>query len=89
MKRHPFEPARLISGLTALAVGVGYGLDALGLWRAPGLWLFLAVPAGLFLSGVTAAVWSAVRHRRRSPGDQPPLGPPPQDPHRPGLPHRP
>lgn len=61
MKRHPFEPARLISGVTALTLGTAYGLDALGVWEAPGPWLLLALPAGLLLSGVTAAVWATVR----------------------------
>ncbi|MEV0369995.1 hypothetical protein AB0I10_09245 [Streptomyces sp. NPDC050636] len=61
MKRHPFEPARLISGVTAITVGAGYGLDALGVWHAPGLWLFFAVPAGLVLSGITAAIWATTR----------------------------
>ncbi|MEU5213489.1 hypothetical protein [Streptomyces sp. NPDC020742] len=64
MKRHPFEPARLVSGLTALAVGTAYGLDALGLWRAPGPWLLLVVPAGLLLSGITATLWATARRRR-------------------------
>ncbi|MFG2828938.1 hypothetical protein ACGFWI_16010 [Streptomyces sp. NPDC048434] len=61
MKRHRFEPARLIAGLTALTVGTGYGLDALGRWEAPGLWLFLALPAGLLLSGLTAAFRTTAR----------------------------
>ncbi|BCK69141.1 hypothetical protein Srufu_030940 [Streptomyces libani subsp. rufus] len=61
MKRHPFEPARLISGLTALTLGTAYGLDAVGLWHAPGPWLFLTLPAGLLLSGITAAVWTRTR----------------------------
>ncbi|MGW2022508.1 hypothetical protein [Streptomyces decoyicus] len=74
MKRHRFEPARLIAGLTALTLGTGYGLDALGLWQAPGLWLFLALPAGLLLSGVTAATWAAIRrHRTPHTDDAPPL----------------
>jgi len=61
VKRHPFEPARLLSGLTALTLGTAYGLDALGLWHAPGPWLFLTLPAGLLLSGITAAVWTRTR----------------------------
>ncbi|MEU9500173.1 hypothetical protein [Streptomyces sp. NPDC048196] len=61
MKRHPFEPARLISGVTALTLGAGYGLDALDVWDAPGPWLLLALPAGLLLSGITAAVWATIR----------------------------
>ncbi|MGW7022309.1 hypothetical protein ACWGGS_23625 [Streptomyces decoyicus] len=73
MKRHRFEPARLITGLTALTLGTGYGLDALGLWQAPGLWLFLALPAGLLLSGVTATVWATIRRHRAPDTDAPPL----------------
>ncbi|MGA5565669.1 hypothetical protein ACPCUV_31470 [Streptomyces platensis] len=61
MKRHPFEPARLIAGLTALTLGTTYGLDALGLWHAPGPWLFLTLPAGLLLSGISTAVWTRTR----------------------------
>ncbi|MEX2969359.1 hypothetical protein [Streptomyces sp. C184] len=74
MKRHPFEPARLISGLAALTVGAGYGLDALGLWQAPGLWLLLALPAGLALSGIAAA-WTSARRHRTPPADTPPATP--------------
>lgn len=58
MKRHPFEPARLISGLTALTVGTAYGLDALGLWHTPGPWLFLIIPTGLLLSAI---IWTTTR----------------------------
>ncbi|MFF9477865.1 hypothetical protein [Streptomyces sp. NPDC014733] len=64
MKRHPFEPARLICGLAAVTVGVGYALDALDVWRAPGPWLFLAIPAGLLVSGVTAVIWAVARRGR-------------------------
>ncbi|GAU64911.1 hypothetical protein SSP35_01_02470 [Streptomyces sp. NBRC 110611] len=73
MKRHPFEPARLICGLAALTVGTAYGLDALGIWHAPGLWLFLAIPAGLVLSGITAALWATVRRHRSQNADEPPI----------------
>ncbi|WP_329147584.1 hypothetical protein OIU91_17770 [Streptomyces sp. NBC_01456] len=71
MTRHPFEPARLLAGLAALTVGLGYGLDALGVWRAPGLWLFLVLPVGLALSGAAAA-WTSVRRHRTPPTDAPP-----------------
>lgn len=70
MKRHPFEPTRLISGVTALALGTGYGLDALGVWDAPGPWLLLALPAGLLLSGITAAVWATVRRHHADRTDR-------------------
>ncbi|MFF7230649.1 hypothetical protein SAMN06272775_2710 [Streptomyces sp. 2323.1] len=74
MNRHPFEPARLISGLAALTVGAGYGLDALDLWQAPGLWLLLALPVGLALSGIAAA-WTSARRHRTPPADPPPVTP--------------
>ncbi|MFI1308284.1 hypothetical protein [Streptomyces sioyaensis] len=74
MKRHPFEPARLIAGLAALTVGVGYGLDALDIWQAPGLWLFLALPVGLALSGIAAA-WTSSRRHRTPPTDPSPVTP--------------
>ncbi|OKI09961.1 hypothetical protein A6A06_04900 [Streptomyces sp. CB02923] len=70
MKRHTFEPARLLTGLTAAGVGGAYAGEAAGAWDLPGALPMLAVPVGLFLSGVTAAVWSAVRrHRSTSPSE--------------------
>ncbi|UNO40341.1 hypothetical protein [Streptomyces sp. MST-110588] len=70
MKRHDFEPARLITGLTALGVGSAYAFDALGEWDVPGAWPLLAVPAGLCLAGITAAIRSATRtHRSTTPRD--------------------
>ncbi|MEF3112616.1 hypothetical protein [Streptomyces chrestomyceticus] len=69
MKRHRFEPARLLTGLTALGVGGAYVGEAAGAWDLPGALPVLAVPAGLCLSGITAAVWAAVRrHRGASAG---------------------
>ncbi|GAB7031561.1 hypothetical protein AB0G35_22210 [Streptomyces sp. NPDC021749] len=70
MKRHPFEPARLISGVTALTLGTAYGLDALGVREAPGPWLLLILPAGLLLSGITAAVWTTARRHRADRADR-------------------
>ncbi|WP_030806984.1 hypothetical protein [Streptomyces sp. NRRL S-337] len=72
MKRHSFEPARLISGVTALTLGMGYGLDALGVWDAPGPWLLLALPAGLLLSGITAAVWATARRHHAARTEEAP-----------------
>ncbi|WP_327155203.1 hypothetical protein OHU45_14360 [Streptomyces tubercidicus] len=62
MKRHPFEPARLIMGLTALTLGTSYGLDALDLRHAPTPWLLLTLAAGLLLSAI-AAFWPTTRRR--------------------------
>ncbi|KOG55726.1 hypothetical protein ADK76_21080 [Streptomyces griseoflavus] len=63
MKRHAFEPARLITGLTALGVGGAYACEAAGVVDLPGALPVLAVPVGLCLAGVTAAVWSVVRRQ--------------------------
>ncbi|MEU8683253.1 hypothetical protein [Streptomyces sp. NPDC048611] len=75
--RHPFAPARLLVGLTALTLGTVYGLDALGLRQAPGPWLFLTLPAGLLLAGITSAVWtrSRRRHHPHHPAGSSPTGP--------------
>lgn len=72
MERHDFEPARLITGLTALGVGAAYGLEALGEIDPPGTSPLLAIPVGLFLAGLAAAIRGAVR--RRAHNAEPPPG---------------
>ncbi|MFD6418749.1 hypothetical protein [Streptomyces sp. NPDC060194] len=66
MHSHEFQPGRLLTGLTLLAVGVVYGGDAFGRWEAP--W-WTAVPltfAGLFVAAVAAFTTYRVRLRARS-----------------------
>ncbi|MER0246206.1 hypothetical protein AAHZ94_30385, partial [Streptomyces sp. HSW2009] len=78
MKGHTFEPGRLIAGATAVAVAVGYGLDAAGTWDPHPLVLLPALLAGLVLAAlVTALTHAARRNRRRArQADQPPPPPP-------------
>ncbi|MET9291185.1 hypothetical protein [Streptomyces sp. NPDC003077] len=69
MMRHDFEPARLITGLTALGVGGAYGLDAFDVLDIPGAWPVLAIPAGLCLAGITAALRGSHHHRSTPTGE--------------------
>ncbi|WEV27291.1 hypothetical protein OYE22_20350 [Streptomyces sp. 71268] len=64
MKRHTFEPGRLIAGTTALAVGVGYALDAAGTWDPPPFALLPALGVGLAFAALITAVTHAMRRRR-------------------------
>ncbi|MFI2032545.1 hypothetical protein [Streptomyces buecherae] len=64
MKRHTFEPGRLIAGAAALAVGVGYALDAAGTWDPPPFALLPALGVGLVLAALITAVTHAMRRRR-------------------------
>ncbi|MFF5716928.1 hypothetical protein [Streptomyces buecherae] len=64
MKRHTFEPGRLIAGAAALAVGVGYALDAAGTWDPPPFALLPALGVGLVLAALITAVTHALRRRR-------------------------
>ncbi|MBC3983563.1 hypothetical protein H8N01_13590 [Streptomyces sp. AC536] len=64
MKRHTFEPGRLIAGAAALAVGVGYALDAAGTWDPPPFALLPALGVGLVLAALITAMTHALRRRR-------------------------
>ncbi|MGI5470399.1 hypothetical protein [Streptomyces sp. CA-132043] len=72
MPRHEFQPARLVTGLTALGIGGVYVLDSAGRVDVPGAWPLIALPAGLFLSGGVSALYGLVRRRRRSAELPPP-----------------
>ncbi|MFT2019799.1 hypothetical protein ACMA1D_28775 [Streptomyces sp. 796.1] len=77
MKGHTFEPGRLIAGATAVAVAVGYGLDAAGTWDPHPLVLLPALLAGLVLAAlVTALTHAARRNRRRAHQSDQPAPPP-------------
>ncbi|MEU3777293.1 hypothetical protein AB0F11_29635 [Streptomyces sp. NPDC032472] len=69
MRRHEFQPGRLIAGLVLTAAGVLYLLDATGEADLP--W-FLVVPmaaGGLVLASFVGMVTYAVRRDRRSLSD--------------------
>ncbi|KPH97342.1 hypothetical protein OV450_5869 [Actinobacteria bacterium OV450] len=65
MRRHEFQPGRLLAGLVLVAAGVLYLLDATG--RADLPW-FLVIPmtmGGLCLAALVGVVTYAVRRDRR------------------------
>ncbi|WP_070020151.1 hypothetical protein [Streptomyces nanshensis] len=74
MRRHRFEPARLLLGLLLTGVALAYAMDALGRWRIPTPLLLAAIPAALLAAACTALVTFAVRsavrrHRAGRPRD--------------------
>ncbi|MFE6841616.1 hypothetical protein [Streptomyces sp. NPDC057686] len=65
MRRHEFQPGRLLAGLVLVAAGVLYLLDATGGADLP--W-FLVIPmtmGGLCLAALVGVVTYAVRRDRR------------------------
>ncbi|MER6212868.1 hypothetical protein ACGFY6_08240 [Streptomyces sp. NPDC048387] len=65
MRRHEFQPGRLLAGLVLTAAGVLYLLDAAGRTDLP--W-FLVVPmslGGLVLAALVGLVTYALRRDRR------------------------
>ncbi|TDU76472.1 hypothetical protein [Streptomyces] len=65
MRRHEFQPGRLLAGLVLVAAGVLYLLDATGEADLP--W-FLVIPmtmGGLCLAALVGTVTYAVRRDRR------------------------
>ncbi|MFD6874040.1 MULTISPECIES: hypothetical protein [unclassified Streptomyces] len=71
MRRHDFQPGRLLAGLVLIAAGVLYLLDAAGEADVP--W-FLVVPmalGGLSLAALVGMVTYAVRRDRRHRLDEP------------------
>ncbi|MFJ6756845.1 MULTISPECIES: hypothetical protein [unclassified Streptomyces] len=65
MRRHEFQPGRLLAGLVLIAAGVLYLLDAAGEADLP--W-FLVIPmtlGGLSLAALVGMVAYAVRRDRR------------------------
>ncbi|PJE94767.1 hypothetical protein CUT44_26795 [Streptomyces carminius] len=55
MRRHAFEPARLLLGLALLVIAPVYVLAATGRWDVPLPVLLPLVPAALLLAGITRA----------------------------------
>ncbi|GAA2505026.1 hypothetical protein GCM10010406_47120 [Streptomyces thermolineatus] len=68
MRRHEFEPARLLAGLAFAGIASAFAVDAAGGWDVPG-WLVVPVlAAALGLAGLVSAVTRAVRARRPGGG---------------------
>lgn len=56
MRRHDFEPGRLIVGLVMLGGGPAYLLEATGRWHFPAYALLPALVGGLCLGGAVPSI---------------------------------
>ncbi|QKV94399.1 hypothetical protein HUT19_23770 [Streptomyces sp. NA02950] len=65
MRKHPFEPGKLVAGLVMLGVGLAYTLDAAGKWDVRPLVLLPLAGFGLCLAGVASAMTHGMRRRGR------------------------
>ncbi|MGW0394104.1 hypothetical protein ACWDYJ_25120 [Streptomyces sp. NPDC003042] len=65
MRRHEFQPGRLLAGLVLITAGVLYLLDAAGTTDLPWLLVVPMAVGGLALSALTGMVTYAVRRDRR------------------------
>ncbi|MEV6650398.1 hypothetical protein [Streptomyces sp. NPDC051219] len=66
MRRHEFQPGRLVAGVALLTTGVAFAGDATGAWETPWYAMVPLVMGGLAVSALTGVVTLAVR-RHRSP----------------------
>ncbi|WP_455352495.1 hypothetical protein [Streptomyces sp. SYSU K217416] len=67
MRRHEFQPGRLVAGVTLLSTGIAYAGDAWDAWETPWYVLVPLVAGGLCLAAATGVVTLAVRrHTNRS-----------------------
>ncbi|MFD9335915.1 hypothetical protein ACFWBF_16110 [Streptomyces sp. NPDC060028] len=65
MRRHEFQPGRLIAGLVLIAAGVLYLLDAAGEADPPWFIVLPMAMGGLAFAAVVGMVTYAVRRDRR------------------------
>ncbi|WP_327305038.1 hypothetical protein OG730_16890 [Streptomyces sp. NBC_01298] len=65
MRRHEFQPGRLIAGLVLMAAGVLYLLGAAGEADPPWFLVLMMTAGGLAFAAVTGLVTYAVRRDRR------------------------
>lgn len=65
MRRHEFQPGRLIAGIVLLTAGVLYLLDATGEADLPWFLVFPLAFGGLSLAALAGLVTYAVRRDRR------------------------
>nr|WSX50216.1 hypothetical protein OG409_15450 [Streptomyces sp. NBC_00974] len=65
MRRHEFQPGRLIAGLVLMAAGVLYLLGATGEADPPWFFVLLMTAGGLAFAAVAGLVTYAVRRDRR------------------------
>ncbi|MET7936521.1 hypothetical protein [Streptomyces sp. NPDC005322] len=72
MRRHAFEPGRLLAGLVVLGAALAYGMDASGQWDVRPLVLLAVVLGGLCVSGLVSALTYRARRRARRATDPEP-----------------
>ncbi|MET7762290.1 hypothetical protein [Streptomyces sp. NPDC005336] len=65
MRRHAFEPGKLVAGLVVLGAALAYGMDAAGQWDVRPLVLLAVVLGGLCVAGVASALTYRARRRAR------------------------
>ncbi|WP_435241132.1 hypothetical protein [Streptomyces cucumeris] len=71
MRKHPFEPGKLVAGLVMLGVALAYALDAAGEWDVRPLVLLPSAAFGLCLAGVVSALTHGLRRRRTAKRETP------------------
>ncbi|KUJ67026.1 hypothetical protein ACZ90_31985 [Streptomyces albus subsp. albus] len=64
MKRHTFEPGKLVAGLAVLSACLLYAMDAGGQWDIPWFVVAPVICGGLALAGVVSGVAYGARRRR-------------------------
>ncbi|MFI0739603.1 hypothetical protein ACH4PU_16180 [Streptomyces sp. NPDC021100] len=64
MRRHDFEPGKLIIGLVLTGGGLAYLAAAAGRWHFPAFALLPALVGGLCLAGATSSVSLLVQRHR-------------------------
>ncbi|MBZ4323125.1 hypothetical protein [Streptomyces huiliensis] len=64
MRRHEFEPGKLVVGLVLLGGGLAYLAAAAGRWHFPAFVLLPALVGGLCLAGAVSSVGFLVRRHR-------------------------
>jgi len=71
VRRHEFQPGKLIAGVFLTVAGITYAGDAGGLWDTPWYAIFPMVTVGLCLAGATAFVTHVIRRRHPDRDDSP------------------
>ncbi|MFC0600131.1 hypothetical protein [Streptomyces palmae] len=63
MKRHDFEPGKLVAALATLSACLLYAMDAGGKWDIPWFVIVPVLCGGLALAGVVSGVAYGIRRR--------------------------
>ncbi|GAA0484292.1 hypothetical protein ABZ951_29155 [Streptomyces sp. NPDC046215] len=72
MRRHEFEPGKLVVGLVLLACGGAYLAAAHGSWHFPAFVLLPVLGAGFCVAGLVSSLALVVRRHRARGGDRTP-----------------